>query len=57
MKTKTYHDGAQAERKAWMAHIRKLSKKLGLHSQEYFMPLVYWGIGRVERYKKRKGGL
>ena len=48
---KTYHDGANEERKVWLAKLRR-SKQT-----QQVLELIEWGTKRVLRYKKRKGGL
>jgi hypothetical protein len=52
MTKKTYHEGAEAERKAFKAFLKRKLKVGG--SME--MALA-WVQGRCDRYRKIKGGL
>lgn len=45
--------GANKERTAILAHVRRLAKKGALNAKE----LIAWLLGRNERYNKRTGGL
>lgn len=56
---KTYHEGANDERTAVLAHVRR---KVGKQPKDTRVmidgtELVSWLLGRNERYKKRNGGL
>jgi hypothetical protein len=51
MTKKTYHEGAEAERKAFKAYLKRQPR-----SPEVEMALA-WIKGRCDRYKKVKGGL
>lgn len=52
---KTYHDGAQAERVAWLKAIRRLIHRFGTNWA--LQKMHKFGQERVKRYRKRKGGL
>ena len=57
---KTYHEGAEAERKAFIAYLRRQNRKAQTHSEGWLEAIgcaVTWVQGRCDRYKKRKGGL
>jgi hypothetical protein len=60
---KTYHDGAQEERKAILRKVRRMLAKfwvggLGHAPEEGVLnQLRFWISQRCERYRKRKGGL
>lgn len=56
---KTYHDGADAERKAWMRKIQRLKKAYPIYSDAWSVldKLDFFGRSRVTRNKKKAGGL
>jgi hypothetical protein len=56
MRTKTYHQGANDERTAILAKIRRMR---GFQRGKWLVrrSLINWLLQRNERYKKRKGGL
>lgn len=56
---RTFHQGANAERTAILAHVRR---KVGKQPKDTHVmidgtDLVKWLLGRNERYKKNPGGL
>ena len=55
---KTYHEGANDERTAILAKVRRLSKsENSVESLNVLDVLVEWLLSRNERYKKNPGGL
>lgn len=62
-KPKTYHEGANDERTAILAKVRRVRKMLQgsgevqKFSLESMSALETWLLQRNERYKKRNGGL
>jgi hypothetical protein len=62
---KTEHEGAELERRAFKAYLKRCIKQAAGISQKDGGPLVKlwlegafkWVEGRSARYKKRKGGL
>ena len=51
---KTYHEGAEDERRAFKAFLKRQIKKAGKCTDE---DVLAWVQGRCDRYRKRKGGL
>lgn len=54
MKTKTYTAGANAERTAILAHVRRINKGTPCF---HLITLVGWLLKRAERCNRKKGGL
>ena len=54
---KTVHDGANAERKCFRAHLKRMRAQAPVRTLWIFDELIVWIDKRTERYKKRKGGL
>lgn len=57
-KRRTYHDGANDERTAWLASLRRdeqIEKSPAVIA--YIQKKVKWGLGRNERYNAKPGGL
>lgn len=54
--TKTYHDGANDERTAILAKVRRMLKK-SEDRDEALPQLEQWLLARVKRNKAKKGGL
>lgn len=60
MKTKpkpTYNEGANDERDAILAHIRRLHSHFGTEEWRVKERLIKWLLGRAKRYNAAKGGL
>lgn len=65
MRTKTEHEGAELERRAVKAHLKRSIKDADKISPKDGGPLVKlwlegalkWVEGRCKRYRERKGGL
>ena len=55
MAEKTYHEGAEAERKAFKAYLKRQLK----NGKGPFVltNVLRWVQARCDRYRKRKGGL
>jgi len=59
-KPKTYHEGANAERTAVLAKVRRMVKEQPTDGTEVYIngtALVKWLLLRNERYKANPGGL
>ena len=61
-RTPTYHEGANDERTAILAKVRRELKSFGkIHDYQGQRSILYqlesWLLQRNERYKKRNGGL
>ena len=58
-KTRTYHSGANDERTAILAKVRRMVKEQTADTEVMISGthLVKWLLGRNERYKKNPGGL
>jgi len=58
MTKKTYHEGAEAERKAFKAYLkRQLTGILHPAAGDKLKDALVWVQGRCDRYHRRKGGL
>jgi hypothetical protein len=58
MTKKTYHEGAEAERKAFRANLRRdLRNASEISVRAYIEGKLKWVQGRCDRYKKIAGGL
>lgn len=57
MKRTTYHDGANAERKAIRGKLKRVRRSCEYVAAEILDHLIEWINQRDERYNKRKGGL
>ena len=58
VKPKTYHEGAEDERRAVKARLKGRMLKAGSAEELAVLRTEYaWVQGRCDRYKKRKGGL
>lgn len=58
MATKTYHEGAEAERKAFKANLRRDLKTCPEPLVRLWIEgKLKWIAGRCDRYRARKGGL
>lgn len=60
-KAKTYHEGANDERTAILAKVRRMIGQVYIQEEgssiRLFKTLEAWLLGRNERYKKKQGGL
>lgn len=55
---KTYSAGANVERGAILAHVRRLlNTNFDDDTRKELKNLIQWILKRDERYKKKKGGL
>ncbi len=57
MKTKTYNQGANDERSAIIAKVRRSLRQVAYGVQLDGRTFLEWLLNRNERYNKRKGGL
>ena len=56
-KSKTANAGANAERTAWLASLRRDLKTASPIVADYIRSKIKYGLGRNERYNKRPGGI
>ena len=54
-KPRTYHEGAEAERRAFKAYLKRLVERGA--ADNLLSQIKTWVQGRCDRYRKRKGGL
>ena len=54
----TTHRAASLERQAWIAKLKREIRNINSTcAQEALKPLLEWGMRRVKRFEKKKGGL
>ena len=56
VRPQTVHTGADLERQAWMAKLKRLRSD-PFYSAATIDIMLSWGAGRAKRAKERKGGI